>query len=48
MLYVVHHVCSGVILRKARGEHMFSEMPPIAAGSEPCQHLRSAPQAVIC
>jgi hypothetical protein len=25
---------------------MFSASPPIAAGSEPCQHLPSAPQAV--
>jgi hypothetical protein len=31
-----------VSLRKARDEQMFSGMPPIAAGSEPCQNLRSA------
>jgi hypothetical protein len=32
-------------LRKARDERMFCEMSPIAAGSEPCLHLRSAPEA---
>ncbi len=32
-----------VSLRKARGEHMFSGMHRIAARSEPCRHLRSAP-----
>jgi hypothetical protein len=26
-------------------EHMFSGTPPIAAGSELCWHLRSAPEA---
>jgi hypothetical protein len=36
-----------VTVRRTRGEHMFSASPPIAAGSEPCQHLRSAPGAVI-
>jgi hypothetical protein len=29
------------------GEHMFSALPPIAAGSELCQHLRSAPKTDI-
>jgi hypothetical protein len=27
----------------AGASHMFSALPPIAAGSEPCQQLRSAP-----
>ena len=36
-----------VSLRKARDEHMFSALPPIAAGTAPCQHLRSAPEAAI-
>ena len=31
-----------VILRKVRNEHMFSAMPPIASGSEPCRHTFSA------
>jgi hypothetical protein len=34
--------------RKARDEQMFSGMRPIAAGSEPCRHLRSAPFADTC
>jgi hypothetical protein len=29
-----------VSLRKARDEHIFSAMPTVAAGSEPCRHLR--------
>ena len=33
---------------RTRGEHMFSASPPIAAGSEPCQHLRSAPKRKFC
>jgi hypothetical protein len=28
-------------------EHMFSGMPRIAAASEPCWHLRSAPEAAV-
>ena len=33
--------------RKARDEHIFSAMRPVAAGSEPCRRLRSAPKADI-
>lgn len=34
---------ASVNLRKARDEHLFSGKPPIAAGSDPRQHLSSAP-----
>jgi hypothetical protein len=33
--------------RSPGASHMFSGVPPIAAGSEPCQHLRSAPKAAL-
>jgi hypothetical protein len=33
--------------RKTRDKHMFSGMHTIAAGSEPCRHLRSAPETDI-
>ena len=36
-----------VTVRRTRDEYMFSGMPPVAAGSEPCRHLRSAPLAEI-
>jgi Transposase DDE domain len=36
----------GVSPRKSRDGHMFSGMPPIAAGSEPRMHLQSAPMCV--
>jgi hypothetical protein len=34
-----------VTVRRTRLEHIFSGMSPIAAGSEPCRHLRSTAQA---
>ena len=47
-----HSSCGGerlprVSLQKARHAHMFSAMPRIAAGGEPCQNLGSPPEAVI-
>jgi len=36
-----------VKVRRTHSEHLFSALTPIAAGSEPCQHLRSEPIADI-
>src|ERR1019366_2873830 len=51
-LLTQNHLLGGVHPMKlekmqARGEHMFSALPTKAAGSEPGQHLRSAPNSDI-
>ena len=36
-----------VTVRRTRDEYMFSGIRHIAAGREPCRHLRSAPRAAV-
>ena len=36
-----------VTVRRTHSEHIFSALPTIAVGREPCQHLRSAPASDI-